>query len=321
MPAEEAVETQTLTPTLTQAPDITITNACLAFANKPIFSGINLHIPAKHWVALLGPSGVGKSSFLRLIAGLNTAQENSQAIISTSNHLPIQQQIAYMAQSDLLLPWMTVLNNAMLGAKLRATLAAKLGSKLGSTLSAKLNAKLNLKLRPKLSTELDSQTHNQQNTLIQHATLLLKQVGLENALDLYPHQLSGGMRQRLALVRTLMENKPIVLMDEPFSALDAITRYKLQDLCAELLKNKTVLFITHDPTEALRLAHTIYIMQDQPANLKAITTLSSPAPRNIAEREFTTLQALLFNELAQAAGNDLSPALENELEQAAEQDS
>jgi putative hydroxymethylpyrimidine transport system ATP-binding protein len=246
-------------------PDITIENASLSYASKLIFNQINLHIPAGQWLALLGPSGVGKSSLLRLIAGLTTPQEQSQARLSVSNGIPLHEQIAYMAQTDLLLPWMNVLDNATLGMKLR-------------------NQSIN----------------RQQN--IERAKSLLTHVGLEHVLHHYPQQLSGGMRQRVALVRTLMEDKPIVLMDEPFSALDAITRYKLQALSAELLKHKTVLFITHDPTEALRLANEIYLMQGMPARLKSIASLSSAVPRSLTDPQLISLQALLFDELSQAAG-------------------
>lgn len=263
LPAEKTVEILEITNKA--APDITIKSASLSYANKVIFNHINLHIPSAQWIALLGPSGVGKSSLLRLIAGLTTPQEQSQARLSASNGIPVHKQIAYMAQTDLLLPWMNVLDNATLGMKLRA-----------------------------------HSTNKQQN--IERAKSLLTQVGLEHVLHLHPHQLSGGMRQRVALVRTLMEDKPIVLMDEPFSALDAITRYKLQALSAELLKNKTVLFITHDPTEALRLANEIYLMQGMPASLKSIASLSSATPRSLTDPELISLQALLFDELSQAAG-------------------
>lgn len=107
------------------------------------------------------------------------------------------------------------------------------------------------------------------------------------------------MRQRVALVRTLMENKPIILMDEPFSAVDAITRYKLQELAVHLLKDKTVLFITHDPMESLRLADKIYIMHHQPAQLKLVAQLASHAPRALNHPELMQLQAQLFHELAE----------------------
>ncbi|MCV5261820.1 ATP-binding cassette domain-containing protein, partial [Escherichia coli] len=99
----------------------------------------------------------------------------------------------------------------------------------------------------------------------QRALTLLSQVGLADYPDAKPAQLSGGMRQRVALARTLMQDKPLVLMDEPFSALDAVTRHKLQTLAAELLKDKTVVLITHDPQESVRLAHHLYVLQGTPA--------------------------------------------------------
>jgi putative hydroxymethylpyrimidine transport system ATP-binding protein len=105
------------------------------------------------------------------------------------------------------------------------------------------------------------------------------------------------MRQRVALIRTLLENKPIVLMDEPFAALDAMTRYHLQELAAKLLHKKTVLFITHDPGEALRLANDIYVMQGSPAQLKAIAHLSSVTPREVTDVETWALQKDLLDEL------------------------
>jgi putative hydroxymethylpyrimidine transport system ATP-binding protein len=256
MPAEEEVNT----------PNICIRDATLAYDNETVFSGINLDLPASQWLGLLGPSGIGKSSFLRLIAGLHLPQEQSSGTLVADNHLPVCQQIAYMAQTDLLLPWLTVLDNATLGSRLRP--------------------------------------HTQENTLMlrDKALVLLDKAGLANTAHLYPHQLSGGMRQRVALVRTLMENKPVVLMDEPFSALDAITRYKLQNLAAELLQHKTVLFITHDPAEALRLANRIYIMQGRPATLKMVAAPESRAPRPISDPDVLNLQAQLYHELSLAAG-------------------
>jgi putative hydroxymethylpyrimidine transport system ATP-binding protein len=256
MPAEEIVT----------APSIQIQHGSLAYGEEQVFANLNLVLPAGKWVSLLGPSGVGKSSLLRMICGLTTPQETTGGSIKADNGTPVQQQIAYMAQTDLLLPWMTVLDNATLGITLR-----------GSS-------------RRQYASELDK------------ARELLDKAGLHQASHLYPRQLSGGMRQRVALVRTLMENKPVVLMDEPFSALDAITRYKLQHLAAELLKNKTVFFITHDPTEALRLSNDIYIMQGRPAVLKSVPSLTTTAPRDLTDKEVINLQALLFQQLSQAAG-------------------
>jgi putative hydroxymethylpyrimidine transport system ATP-binding protein len=239
------------------SPAIDIRSATLAYENICVFKNIDLHLAAKQWTALLGRSGVGKTSLLRMIAGLTLPKEKIQGTIIADNLKPVSQQIAYMAQTDLLLPWLNIIDNVMLSAKLSPT---------------------------------NSATKTQ-------AITLLDAVGLSAAKQLYPQQLSGGMRQRAALVRTLLADQPIVLMDEPFSALDAITRYKLQNLAADLLHDKTVFFITHDPTEALRLAHNIYMMTDHPATLKHITTLSSKTPRDLNDPLVIEWQTKLFREL------------------------
>lgn len=245
-------------------PTVYLDDVTLAYGETILFSKLNLQLSAGKWTSLLGTSGVGKSSLLRMIAGL-MAQETICGKIYADNGQALLQQVAYMAQNDLLLPWLSVLANA--------------------TLKLKLRNHRHIKERE-----------------ITRAVSLLEKVGLGHALHLYPHQLSGGMRQRVALVRTLMENKPIVLMDEPFSGLDAITRYKLQELAVELLNSKTVLFVTHDPQEALRLAHEIYLMHGHPATLKLLSKLTSITPRKISDTEIAPLQATLFDELAQAAG-------------------
>lgn len=240
-------------------PTIYIENLSLSYDNEPIFNTLNLDVPAGRWVGLLGQSGVGKSSLLRLLAGIKSGKEKTTGRIYADNQVSVSQQIAYMAQTDLLLPWLNVLNNATLPIKLNNTA--------------------------------------QSPAQIDKAKTLLKEVGLGDAMYLFPHQLSGGMRQRVALVRTLIDEKPIVLMDEPFSAIDAITRFKLQELAATLLQDKTVLFITHDPIEALRLADDIYIMQ--PKGLNLVASLSSPAPRDLTDPRVIELQSLLFHELTE----------------------
>jgi putative hydroxymethylpyrimidine transport system ATP-binding protein len=239
------------------APQVLIKNATLNFGKTHVFSEINVEFPAGKWTAILGESGIGKSSLLRMIAGL--LPENIwKGSISTNNHVPIQKQIAYMAQTDLLLPWMNVLDNTLLGSKLR-----------GATFS-----------------------HSCSSMVIK-AKNLLTQVGLGHAYHYYPHQLSGGMRKRVSLVRTLIEDKPIILMDEPFAALDAMTRYHLQGKACHLLKNKTVLFITHDLQEALRLANTIYVMQNRPANIDFFARLTSQIPRELNHPEVIQWQERL----------------------------
>lgn len=243
------------------APSIQISNASLTYANKIVFANLNLTLNAGKWLGLLGPSGVGKTSLLRMMAGLTVDEETVTGNIITSNYLPLSDQVAYMAQTDLLLPWLTVRENVLL----KSTLAPK---------------------------------QQANHTTLEQANLLLEKVGLASVSSHYPAQLSGGMRQRAALARTLMDQKPVVLMDEPFSALDAITRYKLQALAAELLQGKTVLFITHDPIEALRLADEIYLLQGDPVQLKKIASFDTALPRELDDPTVIEWQMRLIKELA-----------------------
>lgn len=113
----------------------------------------------------------------------------------------------------------------------------------------------------------------------------------------YPHQLSGGQRQRVALARTLLEQRDIILLDEPFSALDAITRHQLQTLAARLLKHKTVVMITHDPSEALRLADRLYLMRDCPATLTPLPLPNGGAPRALDHPDLAAHSEMLYRAL------------------------
>lgn len=246
----------------TKAPSIFVRNAFLSYENIVLFEKLNFHLPAGKWTCLLGQSGVGKTTLLRMIAGLMShSSEVFKADITCDNQLPLNTQITYHAQQDCLLPWFNSLNNALLGHKLRGK--------------------------------------NSENILSQ-AKELFQWVGLSNAMEKYPRQLSGGMRQRVALIRTLLENKPVILMDEPFSGLDTITRFELQTLSAKLLKNRTVLWVTHDPMEALRLADDIYILSGQPATLKKTIFLNTPTPRDPADPELIKYQGAIFKALVEA---------------------
>lgn len=246
-----------------KSPTIVIEDACVTYKQSILFDHLNLKISAEKITCLLGPSGIGKSTLLRLIAGLITPNEETlfTGKISSDTFTAVDQHVAYLAQTDLLLPWLTAIENALLGAKLRG----------------------------KITTDIQ-----------QRSIELFNQVGLKNAENKFPHELSGGMRQRVALVRTLLEDKPIVLMDEPFSALDAITRLELQTLSTELLKNKTVLLVTHDPFEALRIADEIFVMSGQPALFSTHLSLTTSAPRNFSDAEVLKYQEVLYEALLKA---------------------
>lgn len=244
------------------APGIILNNVSLSFDQHLLFNNLSCEFPSGQFTCLLGPSGVGKSSLLRLIAGLIPSSYPlpfmPQRIHAVEGNL--EDQIAYIAQTDCLLPWLNTLDNTLLGSRLRGNITPE---------------------KKELAREL------------------LGRVGLKN-----PQQkietLSGGMRQRVALVRTLLEDKPIVLMDEPFSALDVITRLALQDLAAELLKNKTVILVTHDPLEALRLGQVIYVLAGTPAELGNPITPSGIAPRATTAPDILHLQGELLQRLQHA---------------------
>ncbi|GAB6263990.1 ABC transporter ATP-binding protein [Photobacterium sp. R1] len=221
----------------------------------PLFRQLNLSLIPGQWHCILGQSGCGKTTLLRLLAGLLPADVHWQGSIKTSSNQPVNAQIAYMAQQDLLLPWLNVLDNVCFGVQLK-------------------HGKV-------------SETHQSQ------AIELLERVGLKKYISAPPSRLSGGMRQRVSLARTLMQDQPLVLMDEPFSALDAVTRYKLQDLAAELLENRTVLLITHDPQEALRLGHSVFLMQGQPAKINSLPPPDGTIPREIDARLVNCQQQIL----------------------------
>jgi putative hydroxymethylpyrimidine transport system ATP-binding protein len=233
-----------------KSPAISVSKACLRFQDKVLFDDLDFHLAAGQTTCLLGASGIGKSRFLQLIAGLQTASVN----ITTCDQKGLSGRLAYMPQADALLPWLNILNNVVLGYRLRRT------------------------KKP-----------------YAQARELLNQLGLGDTLNKYPVQLSGGMQQRAALARVLLEDRPIVLMDEPFSALDTITRHQLQELTAHTLKDRTVLLVTHDPLEALCLGHHIAIMSGQPAKINYIQCeLTDSPPRSLNNPALLQWQAKLL---------------------------
>jgi len=247
-------------------PDISILQAHMYYKNKKIFDNLSLSLPSGQWTCLLGTSGVGKSTLLKMIAGLfskdrdiESPPEECYGDIKTSDNIPITGRVSYMAQDDLLMPWNSALENVLLGCKLR-------GKKTPSD--------------------------------IKKATELLKLVELEDSILLKPSQMSGGMRQRVALARTMMESKPIILMDEPFSALDVLTRFKLRNLAVKLLKDCTVFLVTHDPMEAICLGDSIKIMSGSPAQIIDLDGLpDTPTPRDVESKEVISLYSKIIKQM------------------------
>lgn len=241
---------------MTPAPDLTISGSA-TIDGATLFTPLILTLEAGTWTCLLGGSGVGKTTVLRLIAGLETGAAFSGQI-TASDGQSVSDRVAYMAQNDLLLPWATVAQNVSLGARLR-----------GET------------------PDLDRRDH------------LIRRMRLQDHMDKKPSDLSGGQRQRVALARTLMEDRPIVLLDEPFSALDARTRADMQDLASEVLQGRTVLLVTHDPGEAARLGQSVVVMTQK--GLTHCQPPKAPAPRHVDDLETLETQGALLRLLREVA--------------------
>ena len=206
-------------------------------------SDISLSIAEGEFVALLGPTGCGKSSLLRLVSDLLAPTAGTIAVrgepAAAARHL---NQFGFVFQEPALLSWRTALGNVQLPLEVVGYPPDK---------------------------------------RIARCMELLDSVGLLKFKDAYPHELSGGMKQRVAMVRALAWNPPILLMDEPFSALDELTRGQLQDDLLQLWnrERKTVLFVTHNISEAIYLADRIVVMSPHPGRIKTILSPDLPRPR------------------------------------------
>lgn len=201
----------------------------------------NLSIEEGRFVSIIGPSGCGKSTLFNIISGLVDNTEG--AIYVGGNRVDGLTGITgYMLQKDLLLPWRNILDNVILGLEIQGV--------------AKKEAKAK-------------------------ALPLLHKYGLKGFEHHYPAQLSGGMRQRAALLRTILYDRDIILLDEPFGALDAQTRAMMQEWLLDLWDDfqKTILFVTHDMEEAIYLSDEVYIMTSRPGTIKRHLTIDLPRPR------------------------------------------
>jgi len=204
---------------------------------------IDLAVAQGEFVTVVGPSGCGKSTLLNLIVGL--LRSSSGRILFRGDPINgICTKIGYVTQKDNLLPWRTLIENVEIALEIR-----------GIENSARR----------------------------QRAEELIGQVGLSGFEDHYPHELSGGMRQRANIIRTLIYDPELILMDEPFGPLDAQTRVVLQDQLLKLwlASRKTIVFITHDLVEAITLADRVVLMTSRPGRIKSIENVTIPRPRNV----------------------------------------
>ncbi len=208
---------------------------------------LSLHIHANEFVSLIGPSGCGKSTFLRMVAGLERPTRGEIQVDGRRITGPGADR-GMVFQSYTLFPWLTVRENVRFALKKQ---------------------------------DLSRQA---QEEAVSH---FLHQVGLQGFEDAYPAQLSGGMRQRVAIARALVYRPQLLLMDEPFGALDAQTRLLMQELLLRIWEEDrtTVLFVTHDVEEAILLSDRIYVMTARPGRLKAEVAVELPRPRSLLETE------------------------------------
>ena len=204
-----------------------VKNLSYSFGNNPILKDINIHVNENEMVAIVGSSGVGKSTLFNLIAGVLKKQVGEIAINGSNDYIG---KVAYMLQKDLLFEHKTIIDNVIL-----------------PLIIAKVNKK----------------------EALEEGNKILKQFNLDKYANKYPQQLSGGMRQRVALIRTYMFKRNIFLLDEAFSALDAITKKELHKWYLDLKKefNLTTLLITHDIEEAVFLSDRIYILGNKPGEI------------------------------------------------------
>ena len=204
-----------------------IKNLSYSFGNNPILKDINIHVNENEMVAIVGSSGVGKSTLFNLIAGVLKKQTGKITINGSEDYIG---KVAYMLQKDLLFEHKTIIDNVIL-----------------PLIIAKVNKK----------------------EALEEGNKILKQFNLDKYANKYPQQLSGGMRQRVALIRTYMFKRKIFLLDEAFSALDAITKKELHKWYLDLKKefNLTTLLITHDIEEAVFLSDRIYILGNKPGEI------------------------------------------------------
>ena len=232
-----------------------------------ILRNIDLSVNSREIVSIIGPSGCGKSSVLNLISGLQSPDSGQIKIEGKSDQFDRLNMISYMQQKDLLLPWRTVLDNVILGLEIQG-------------IPKKESRKIAMEQMEKFGL-----------------------LGFENK---YPFTLSGGMKQRAAFLRTILMNRPILLLDEPFSALDALNRMQMQEWVIKLFDglDKTVIFVTHDIDEAIFLSDRIYVMSSSPGEFIAIENIKLTRPRSreiMFSSDVLSIKNRLLNQLLQPA--------------------
>ncbi|MFT8319061.1 MAG: ABC transporter ATP-binding protein [Sporolactobacillus sp.] len=220
---------------------------------------ISMRVASGRFVSIIGPSGCGKSTLFNLIAGLSTPTEG-EILLDGEPITGETGHVGYMLQKDLLLPWRSIIDNVIIPLEIRGV--------------------------PKRKAR-------------ERALPMLQKYGLGGFEHDHPDALSGGMRQRAGLIRTLLDDKSVILFDEPFGALDAQTRLHMQNWLLQIWSDfkKTVLFVTHDIEEAIYLSDEIYVFTPRPGQITARIEVGLPRPRGeqvLLDQRFLTLKRELL---------------------------
>ncbi len=228
---------------------------------------LDLTIGHGEFVAVVGPTGCGKSTTLSLVSGLEEATEGA-VLVAGEPVRGIQRRVGFVFQQDAVFPWRTVLSNVMAGPRFRRV--------------------------PKDEAK-------------KQARMWLAKVGLQAFEDRYPHQLSGGQRKRVALAQTFVNDPEILLMDEPFSALDVQTRALMSDELLELWSGTgaSVVFVTHDLEESIALADKVVVMTAGPATVKAVFEIDLPRPRKVESIRLEPRFLEIYREIWSSLGEEV----------------
>ena len=237
-----------------------------------VLDEVDFHAEEGEFVAIIGPSGCGKSTLLNIIAGLDEPTSGSLSLGGAAQNGPDGAggrlgSVGYMQQKDLLMPWRSVLDNAALGLEIRGV--------------------------PKREAVARAREH-------------LPRFGLDGFEGAYPHELSGGMRQRAAFLRTALADQQVFLLDEPFGALDALNRAQIHEWLTGLWESmrKTIVLVTHDVDEAIFLSDRVYVMTARPGTMKMALPVELPRPRSVdalESAEFMRLKAALLKAIREEA--------------------
>jgi NitT/TauT family transport system ATP-binding protein len=241
---------------------IEVKDVSLRFGESPVLDHIDLEVMKGEILVIIGPSGCGKSTMLNLVSGVLPPTSGTVACFGSPVR-GLNRRVAYMTQKDTLLPWRTATDNVA------------------------------------LPLELNGVSRKDRRA---RACEVLELVGVGQAGDQRPHQLSGGMRSRVSLARSLLSDADIFLMDEPFSAIDALQRVRLQQLLVDLwaTTSKTMIYVTHDLEEAIALGHRVIVMGRDPGRIAVERTVDVPQPRDVALFRNTAEAHDLYAELWEA---------------------